>query len=955
MTNRCLALLTIALIESVVFGGPAISSIETGHTITKVRSAKTGKTPFIVASSYEGTVLGITYSGEIGWTNKLSGFVNHDVWCADIDGDGSDEILTANADGSVYCLNAKGELQWQFKVNDVPMYSVCVIQNGKKPYIACGGFDLNMYYLDAAGELLKTVPSSTYSQQRIWHKGSEAPGNVHNVNFVRPLPLPDGREILAMAGFNNHMQDAGVLYEFDRLATLPKSKKGMDIKGLKTLGDMHVCDADGDGVSEVLFGTSQHINTTAFGIYDVANDTYSSVNLSPLRKKIGRSHYLVIQPRVIPDEDSFRYFILMGPSIVLLPPDLNVKKAEVIGTKYCYNDLWQVSDTKFLIASSQSGGSCIHLLDTAHPDWKAAYEKLEPTGNLVHIHARRAELDQQVARFKRPAHEKKGRARPPVYFMTENMSTPELETLAKRLETQNPAIQFLASKSTSKVQYPPSWNRDTIVTNEKYRNTKDGRHDYEDPNMDQAGILNLLGPTIDGDPQGAAYWGGHGNDPLFFSLETRYALVDRAFKDGGKKTVQIFPEMEHCDADFEWVVDNLFVPFAAYCETRNANIYLRCKNISWTGNVYQKSFKPGADKPMWNVLLSGEYADVFVPSMEETTDKTMEISLAGRMGLWASGAVNSWGTRAVRDNPSYDRSRQYSNQMLPNHFLLNLVFHVANGGQYLNNFPVDQEYMSILWELIASGALYVPHRDEILSINPVHLSMDNPHPRYMKEAHEAKWNTFYNEIDETGNPMVFSRMNATWMGAQTTPWDYSNYAAAVKERRLNFIAPFPNGMVLITPPQEGPLADQTVPRGKLTDHLHPLYRNIMQEFITDGHSYIAADGNSTHAANTYYTTVRDAIAEKAKLLPLTVAGDVGWVVAQSAPKRLRLTLVDSGYINPKARTATTKFNTVKPIRITDVLTGQTIPMQNENTAEIKVQLGSFRFIDIELKEPFTGK
>ena len=31
--------------------------------------------------------------------------------------------------------------------------------------------------------------------------------------------------------------------------------------------------------------------------------------------------------------------------------------------------------------------------------------------------------------------------------------------------------------------------------------------------------------------------------------------------------------------------------------------------------------------------MSGEYADVFVPSMEETTDKTMELSLAGRMGM----------------------------------------------------------------------------------------------------------------------------------------------------------------------------------------------------------------------------------------------------------------------------------------------------------------------------------
>lgn len=36
------------------------------------------------------------------------------------------------------------------------------------------------------------------------------------------------------------------------------------------------------------------------------------------------------------------------------------------------------------------------------------------------------------------------------------------------------------------------------------------------------------------------------------------------------------------------------------------------------------------------------------------------------------------------------------------------------------------------------------------------------------------------------------------MKAQTTPWDFSSFAADVKERQLNFIAPYPNGFVLFT-------------------------------------------------------------------------------------------------------------------------------------------------------------
>ena len=43
------------------------------------------------------------------------------------------------------------------------------------------------------------------------------------------------------------------------------------------------------------------------------------------------------------------------------------------------------------------------------------------------------------------------------------------------------------------------------------------------------------------------------------------------------------------------------------------------------------------------------------------------LSLAARMGLWTSGVVDDWGARCARDNASFDRLRQHSHQMLPNH------------------------------------------------------------------------------------------------------------------------------------------------------------------------------------------------------------------------------------------------------------------------------------------------
>jgi hypothetical protein len=453
-------------------------------------------------------------------------------------------------------------------------------------------------------------------------------------------------------------------------------------------------------------------------------------------------------------------------------------------------------------------------------------------------------------------------------------------------------------------------------------------------------VLDILVPRFEGHP-GIAYWGGHGNDPYYFSLQTTKKVIDAA---KGKKTVLIYPETVDHSEDFEYVMNDLFYPLAEYAQGRNANLFIRTKHVFWQGHVYL---------PIWKRVLDGEFADVFVPAMEETSDKSMELSVAARMGLWASGAVDSWGARCARDNPSFDRSRQHSHQMLPNHFLRTMIYNISSGAQYINNFPVDQEYMSLLWELIAKGALYVPKRSEIVSFSPVHLSMTQPDEHYMQDGNNVKWCTFYDQEFEAKNPFVFSRLNGTWPGAPVTAWDFSHYAAGVKQRRLNFLPPYEDGLVLITPPQHGTFAAANPPRGALADHLHPLYKTILKEYITDGRHYYSADGTQKYAANEHYRVVAADIRNSAKLLPLTVSGDVAWVAAQTAPTHLRLTLIDSGYINPHARTATVSFHTVDPVKMVDLLHGTRFDLTDPSSVQVKIACGMFRFIDIELKEPLT--
>ena len=160
-----LLLISVGVLSAIQYNLPAqtkktnlnkeIISIETGYTISKVRTAQNTDESYIIGSSYEGTVLGVSHIGEVLWENKLSGFMNHDLWCEDITGNGIDEIIAANANGTIYCLNNKGELLWKFKQNDAPMYSVCTIKKGNENYVVCGGYDKSIYYLNSKGKQIK--------------------------------------------------------------------------------------------------------------------------------------------------------------------------------------------------------------------------------------------------------------------------------------------------------------------------------------------------------------------------------------------------------------------------------------------------------------------------------------------------------------------------------------------------------------------------------------------------------------------------------------------------------------------------------------------------------------------------------------------------------------------------------------------------------------------------------
>ncbi|MBU2947149.1 outer membrane protein assembly factor BamB family protein [Zobellia uliginosa] len=914
-----------------VINTSGVYSIDTGYTISKVRPAVNKNKTYIVASSYEGTVLGISYNGKILWKNELSGFMNHDIWADDINNDGFDEILAANADGTVYCLDHKGKVLWKFKQNTAPMYAVCIIKKDKKAYVVCGGYDNSFYYVTSDGKLIDEIASHTYSVEKPFSKAKKElpPEGLHLTNFLRPGKLANGKEILIVHGVQNSMNGNGTLYYFNPLEKLPY--KTIKIKKRGPYGDVKIGNVN--GAQEVLLGRvgaqAKGMHFTKVSLDNPNHQSFVDFKEVKDQKPLKRGMYRVIQTDVFNYKGKTAYITLFGSNILIHNVGAKDADAEVIPTRFSFNDMFKDHNAnKLILASAQSGGSAIQIIDLDNTNWKNEFSKLNPPGKIQTILTNTNKIKQDLQQFKKPSYQKESAT---VYLMSENRKKTGAAEAIDKIEATYSNPVFLNGGSFDKEK----WDR-SAMPSEVYKNKRDGRMKYILTQNEVLEILKKKHKQSNG--KGISYWAGHGNDPYMYQVATTKKGFDIA---NGNKTVIIYPEVEDHSDEFNFVMNDLILPLADYAKTKNASLYLRNKHLFWQSSVYM-------DK--WEPLTSGKYASVFVPAMEETTDKSMELSFTSRLGLWASGAVDSWGARCARDNPSFDRLRQHSNQTLPNHFLRTMVYTISSGAQYIDNFPVDQEYMSLLWELIAKGALFVPERSDILSFSPVHLSINNPNEDYLNEASNVKWLTFYNKNGDNKEAYAFSRLNGTWPGAPLTEWDFSRFAAGATDRHLNFIPKYNNGMVLITPTQNGAFVDKDAIRKPLEENINPWYKGKLKEYYSDGKNYMSADGKSIYKPRDYYKVIEKDIIESATLLPLTVSGNVGWVVAQVSPKHLRLTLVENGYINPKEATATVKFNNMKVLKIKDLLNNEEFKSSPNTEIKIAVPLGGFRFLDIELAE-----
>ena len=958
----------------------AIKSIVTPYTISKVRNAIVNGKSIIIASSYDGRVLAVNFDGTILWDVGLkagnspedSHVGNNDIFCYDLDADGKDEILVASADGKLYCLNIDdGSKLWDTsavtQISGVtPMYAVCVVKKSGTPYIACGNYDNSFYYLNADGSFNKEIKSENYSDATVF--GDKTYGlfdaKKHIANFLRPIPQDANNDNLAVITTNNSMQVNGKFYQFKPLENLPiqisgaGTNEGVGLSTQKPIGYMKLVTNPSDNKPLIVLGNSTQRNRSGSYTLNPDIDNYtstSSVNGEAIQNVLldfDANNYIDVNGYRVPqievlDTNAGKVFVtLFGSDIIIQNASLTTHRR--IQSNFSFNDLWKdTASGKLIFASAQSGGSAIHIINTMDSNWETEYENLVPPGKITTLLTNVSNIKNQISDFSRPSYEVPASPNN-VYFATglKNNTSSSTKTIISNFEAIDPVNGPKVLENIFNQRYR-NWNRASDISSVEFQNKRDSRFTYLDCNesnitncsQDYQNVSLLRIDALNRNANGVSFWGGHGNDPSPFE---RSLLEEIMNANKAKKKVFIYPEIENRGTEFANFLNEYTFKIADYIKTNNTNtnMHLRNKHVFWQGAVHTSE---------WSRLLSGEFADVFVPTMEETQDKSMELSISGRMGVWMGGAVNQWGSRSVPDNASYDRMRQFSHARTGNHYLRHTIYSLANGATHLNNFEtLETEWMQMVLEMLARGVIYVPQRNQLLSISPVHLSMVNPDTHYINKSSSVKFLTGFDK-SAGEEKFVFGRMSGSFPGAQNTSYDFSRYAAGVNDRRLNFIPPYKNGMVLITP------TGTSTFRNSLESYMHPFYTGKLKEYFTDGTKYYS-DANQSSSFNpdsSYYQTIKTDIENSANLLPIKVSGDVAWVVSQTDKRHLRLTLVDSGYMNPKGGTAKVTINggEINVSSIKNIL-NPSETYGTSGTVDIEVPLGGFIFLDITLNSDY---
>ncbi|GAA3617298.1 hypothetical protein Q4Q39_00395 [Flavivirga amylovorans] len=843
----------------------------------------------IFVSELEGTTSAHTTEGTLLWRNETdSPAVMFEIEASDINNDGNDDLIAASGNGNIYCWDSSGKLLWKFTPDHKVRFSeVAVINQNGKVQIFAGGNDYKLYELDANGQLV--------SETKI--KGVVR--KIEAGNFIEP-----DKQCLFLMTYNHdkfRWQFFGFIDPISKeiIKSLPyrdATKYGLKAYSKIMITDFVVSDINKDKKDDILiFGD---INWKS-SFLAVDGDFRLLAKYNATGKDTQRyAHTKGVSLLPYKDEIVFR----MGS--VMYVCDLKGNLISKTGKKYknaTYSDLVFDAQNKKLFAVGELGaGNSIYGFDLENKNWLDT--KHQYLGLYSKVKENINDLYKDALNFKAPSYQKK--ASKPWMMISKTKLPKEVKKLDfnEVLFIQNSGAW---SENTSRADLVEKLGENALK--------KDRRKKYD---LSREDIIEKAKQKEEAN-EPFVIWAGHGNDPFYTRIETLEKILEAA-----PNTCYgfIYAEMDNVEDPRVLHFVREYVPRLAKAIRKNnkAKLYFRYKNMFWAMTSHL---------PLWKELFfSGKYNDILVPASEDTSSRSQEINLVGRVGMLSAGYIDDYSMRLIDDNPTSWRPLSPGGQRTVSPYLRQGVMMAAHGcriGINFNELFLEKPGMNVLYALMKSGVLPLVEKEDILNIGSWHLIDEVD--EHLVESIDSHHNLLQYKDDDDNAVLSVAQMH--WSGTSLPEHDFSKIVLGTDYRWNNYLPELPYGMVPIVP----------------SEHKSKLEANNTPFILSTGKVGIV--GGEKTQAKEFGGEILSKVKEGAEKLPVLVEG-CAWGAVKLDENHTRIILMDQGYLTPEEREATIIFQNRKPKYAKDILKDKKLKIKR-STIKVTVPAGSMRFIDVE--------
>lgn len=877
---RLFYVLLILLISKVTIAQKnfSISGNAIRHTIT----ANVNGNTVLYIGELDGSLSCYTLNGQKIWRKQTTNpAVLFEIEAADINNNGNDELIAVSGNGNVYCYDSVGRQLWKYTPNHKVRFSeVAVVKNNKNVQIFVGGNDYYLYELNADGALKSKTKISGVVRKI-------AVGNFISANKQSLF-------VMTLAKDKYGWDYMGIMDPETKKTIAQAPKKGLSFGKAVMITDIVIADIDKNRKDDILF-----FGDTAWKpIFIGLNSDFKVIaKFEGTRKQLQRYGHARGAFNSKKNEIIFQYGSMMF--VLDKKGELKATGGERYKGEFVFSDITYHGGTNQLIAAGEvDGGNSVYFYDLKKSSWINTVQKKQ--GRMVEVKFNLKKLYEQALNFKMPSYQQPSKKE---WVMITSKTPSSKVTRLKGGEVKF-VIQTSPREGTSRSKLVAKIGEKALK--------KDRRGKYKDSRAD----IVQMAKDFESKNQPFTFWAGHGNDPFYVQIETLEKVLEVA-----PNTCYgfVYAEMDNVNDPRIIHFVNEYIPRLAKAIRKHnkAKLYLRYKNMFWSATSHL---------PLWkDLFFSGKYSDFLVPASEDTSNRTQDLNLAGRVGMFAGGYVNDFAMRLVDDNPTSWRPLSPGGQKSISPYLRQGVMMAAYGAHYgviINNSFTEEPGLNILFALMGSGVLPLVERENIESIGSWHLIKEVDEELIHSVDHHHNLKSYKSDDDNA----VFSVAQMNWAGTSIPNHDFSKLAMGVNYRWLNYIPELPYGMVPIGP----------------VEYQKTLEEKYIPFSVSNAkHGY---RGDLKVPANQFANNISQSLNVGKKNLNVTVKG-AAWSAVKIDASHTRIILMDQGYIDPQNRNATISFSHRQPKSAKDILSNENIEINN-NLSKVIVPAGSLRFIDV---------